>query len=104
MVGMGRYQGMELTMLSPDEITSRYPFLETHDLTGALYDPYDGDIDPAQLTQALATGARKLGARIERFCPVTAAEWTGTDDILVGLNGGMAALQHSTPPSKELGQ
>mgnify|MGYP002138527998 CR=1 FL=1 len=52
-VGMGRYQGMDLTILGPDEIRSKYPFLETHDLTGALYDPYDGDIDPAQLTQAL---------------------------------------------------
>ncbi|MFZ1469909.1 MAG: FAD-dependent oxidoreductase [Paracoccaceae bacterium] len=69
--GMGRYQGMDLDVLGPDEIRTKYPFLETHDLTGALYDPNDGDIDPAQLTQALATGARKLGARIERFCPAT---------------------------------
>lgn len=70
-VGMGRYQGMDLALLEPSEIASRYPFLETHDLTGALYDPNDGDIDPAQLTQALARGARNMGARVERFCPVT---------------------------------
>ena len=70
-VGMGRYQGMDLDILGPGEIRSRYPFLETHELTGALYDPYDGDIDPAQLTQALAKGARQMGAPIERFCPVT---------------------------------
>ncbi len=68
-VGMGRYQGMDLKILTPDQIKDYYPFLETHDLTGALYDPNDGDIDPAQLTQALAKGARQLGARIERFCP-----------------------------------
>ncbi len=70
-VGMGRYQGMDLDILSPDEIKTRYPFAETHELTGALYDPYDGDIDPAQLTQALAKGARDLGAKIVRFCPVS---------------------------------
>ena len=70
-VGMGRYQGMALETLSPGEIRAKYPFLETHDLKGALYDPYDGDIDPAQLTQALAAGARQLGARIERFRSVT---------------------------------
>jgi dimethylglycine dehydrogenase len=70
-VGMGRYQGMELDILGPSEIRTKYPFVETHDLTGALHDPYDGDIDPAQLTQALAKGARQMGARIERFCPVT---------------------------------
>lgn len=72
-VGMGRYQGMELDILAPDEMRSRYPFLETHELTGALYDLYDGDIDPAQLTQALAKGARDMGAKIIRFCPVTGA-------------------------------
>jgi dimethylglycine dehydrogenase len=72
-VGMGRYQGMDLDILSPNEIKSRYPFVETHDLAGALYDPNDGDIDPAQLTQAMAKGARDLGATIIRFCPVTGA-------------------------------
>jgi dimethylglycine dehydrogenase len=81
-VGMGRYQGMDLDILAPDQIKSRYPFLETHDLTGALYDPYDGDIDPAQLTQALAKGARAMGARIERFCPATGVRRDGDDWIV----------------------
>jgi dimethylglycine dehydrogenase len=54
-----------------DEIKARYPFLETHDLQGALYDPNDGDIDPAQVTQALAKGARDMGATILRFTPAT---------------------------------
>ncbi len=81
-VGMGRYQGMDLTILSPDEIKSRYPFVETHDLTGALYDPYDGDIDPAQLTQALAKGARQMGARIERFCPATGVRREGDEWVV----------------------
>ena len=69
--GMGLYQGMEIDILSPDEIRAKYPFIETHDLKGALYDPADGDIDPAQLTQALAKGARDLGATILRFTPAT---------------------------------
>jgi dimethylglycine dehydrogenase len=69
--GMGRYQGMDIEVVAADEIKRRYPFVETHDLQGALYDPNDGDIDPAQLTQALAKGARDLGAKIIRFCPVT---------------------------------
>jgi dimethylglycine dehydrogenase len=89
--GMGRYQGMELDILAPDEIRDRYPFLETHDLSGALYDPHDGDIDPAQLTQALAAGARQGGARIERFCPVTAARWTGGEWILTTPKGEVRA-------------
>lgn len=71
--GMGRYQGMDIDMMSVDDIKARYPFIETHDLQGGLYDPFDGDIDPAQLTQALAKGARDMGAKIVRFCPVTGA-------------------------------
>lgn len=81
-VGMGRYQGMDLKILTPDEIKSVYPFLETHDLVGALYDPYDGDIDPAQLTQALAKGARQMGARIERFCPATGVRREGDEWVV----------------------
>ncbi|MGE3147250.1 MAG: FAD-dependent oxidoreductase [Pseudorhodoplanes sp.] len=69
--GMGRYQGMAIDVIEPAEIRKRYPFIELHDLAGALYDPNDGDIDPAQLTQALAKGARDMGAKIVRFCPVT---------------------------------
>ncbi len=69
--GMGRYQGMEIEVVAVDDIKARYPFLETHDLAGALYDPHDGDIDPAQLTQALAKGARDMGAQILRFTPAT---------------------------------
>ena len=80
--GMGRYQGMDLEVLAPGEIAAKYPFLETHDLTGALYDPYDGDIDPAQLTQALAKGARQMGARIERFCPATGVRREGDEWVV----------------------
>ena len=81
-VGMGRTQGMDLKILTADQIKDYYPFLETHDLVGALYDPNDGDIDPAQLTQALAKGARALGAKIERFCPATGVTREGEDWIV----------------------
>ena len=66
--GMGLYQGMNIEILDNNEIKKLYPFIETHEIKGALYDPADGDIDPAQLTQALAKGARQLGVKIVRFC------------------------------------
>ncbi|MEM6668913.1 MAG: FAD-dependent oxidoreductase [Pseudomonadota bacterium] len=72
-VSMGKHQGLSMEMCSTQDLKDRYPFLETHDLAGGLYDPSDGDIDPAQLTQALAKGARDLGAKITRFCSVTGA-------------------------------
>ena len=72
-MGMGRYQNIPMEICSNDDLKAHYPFLETHDLEGGLYDPTDGDIDPAQLTQALAKGARQMGGKILRFCPATGA-------------------------------
>ncbi|RGP36848.1 GcvT family protein [Pseudotabrizicola alkalilacus] len=89
--GMGAAQGMDLAVLGPDEIAGRYPFVQTAGLSGALYDPYDGDIDPAQLTQALAKGARDMGAHVERFCPVTQAAWTGSEWVLTTPKGEIRA-------------
>ena len=85
---MGKYQGMDLEILTPDEIKERYPFIETHDLMGALYDPNDGDIDPAQLTQALAKGARDMGAKILRFTPATAVTQNDDDTWIVHTEKG----------------
>ncbi|QIE43209.1 FAD-dependent oxidoreductase (plasmid) [Rhodobacteraceae bacterium SC52] len=69
--GMGRNQGMDLKICTPSELQEYHPFMETHDLAGGLWDPMDGDMDPSQLTQALAKGARALGAEIARFTPAT---------------------------------
>jgi len=87
--GMGRYQGMDTHMCSIDDLKKYYPFLETHDLEGGMYDPNDGDIDPAQLTQALAKGARDLGAKIIRFCPVTGISQSGDDWVVETEQGNI---------------
>jgi len=80
--GMGRAQGMALEVIGRDEIRGHYPYVELHDLAGALHDPDDGDIDPAQLTQALAKGARMLGAQIQRFTTVTGIDRVGDEWIV----------------------
>ncbi len=89
--GMGRHQGMSLEMCAVSDLKERYPFLKTHDLAGGLYDPADGDIDPSQLTQALAKGARDLGAKIERFCPVTAVNRQNGEWVLTTPKGEVRA-------------
>lgn len=71
-VAMARAQGIEFELMSPADIKARYPFMEMDGLVGGLWDPYDGDIDPSQLTQAYAKGAKDLGCRIQRFTRVTA--------------------------------
>ena len=72
--GMGVYQGMDLDVIGLNELKEKYPLIELHDLEGALFDPNDGDIDPAQLTQALAKGSRDMGASIVRFCSATGVD------------------------------
>ncbi|MCE8512562.1 FAD-dependent oxidoreductase [Ruegeria pomeroyi] len=91
---MGRYQGIKMEMLTPDEAKARYPFLETHDMAGALYDPTDGDIDPAQLTQALAKGARDMGAKIIRFCPATGVAQQPDGSWIVHTDKGDVACDY----------
>src|SRR5436305_11409304 len=71
-VAMARAQGIGFELIGPNEIKARYPLIELDDIRGALWDPHDGDIDPSQLTQAFAKGARDGGAEIHRFTPVTA--------------------------------
>jgi dimethylglycine dehydrogenase len=89
--GQARYQGLQMDILTNDELKKHHPFLETHDLTGGMWDPLDGDIDPAQLTQALAKGARAAGGHIERFCPVTGIDRDGNEWIVKTDKGEIRA-------------
>ena len=43
-------------------------------ILGGLYTPLDGHVDPYSLTQAIAAGARKRGAKIEQRTEVKALE------------------------------
>lgn len=70
-LSMAEAQDIAYELMSPESARQRYPFMELDDLKGVLWDPHDGDVDPSQLTQALAKGARDLGARIKRFTKVT---------------------------------
>ena len=64
--------------LTPDEIKSRWPLIRTEDLKGALYHNTDGYINPADVTQAMAKGARQRGVVIERKWQADAFHWTGS--------------------------
>ena len=88
---MGRHMGVEFEEMSNADMQGIYPFLETHDLYGGQWDPLDGDIDPAQLTQALAKGARDMGAKIIRFCPVTGVERINDEWKITTPNGEIRA-------------
>ena len=69
---MARGMGVEYEVLDAEECARRHPLISTDNLLGGLWDGEDGDIDPAQLCQALAFHARKAGAEVHRNTPVTA--------------------------------
>lgn len=85
---MARANGMDYEVLSLAELVERYPLVETHDLVGALWDPFDGDIDPSQVTQALARLARSMGCQIERGVAVTGLEQKKNDEWIVTTPNG----------------
>jgi len=64
--------------LTPDEIKARWPLINTSDLKGALYHSTDGYINPADVTQAMAKGARQRGVTIQRRWQADAFHWTGS--------------------------
>jgi glycine cleavage system aminomethyltransferase T/glycine/D-amino acid oxidase-like deaminating enzyme len=57
-------QGVEIEVLTPKEAGDMWPVMATDDLVGAVWLPGDGKANPTDLTQSLARGARRGGARI----------------------------------------
>jgi len=64
--------GLESELLRPEEVAERWPLIDLAGVRGGLWLPRDGQINPADLTQALARGARAKGATIREGTPVTA--------------------------------
>ena len=74
--------GVYHEFLTPAQIKERWPLVRTEDLKGALFHPQDGYINPADVTQAMAKGARQHGVVIERRWQVDAYRWTGSEWIV----------------------
>ena len=70
--------GVPYNFMTPEEIKKKWPLINTEDLKGALYHNTDGYINPADVTMAMAKGARQLGVKIERKWQAAAFNWTGT--------------------------
>ncbi len=71
--------GVPYEWMTPDEIKQRWPLINTEDLKGAIYHPTDGYINPADVTMAMAKGARQRGVTIERKWQVDGYHWTGSE-------------------------
>jgi glycine cleavage system aminomethyltransferase T/glycine/D-amino acid oxidase-like deaminating enzyme len=62
---------MDCELVSPERAGELWPAMRTDDLLGAIWLPGDGKVNPADVTQSLAKGARQRGARIAERVRVT---------------------------------
>ena len=69
--------GVPSEWMTPDEIKTKWPLIRTDDLKGAIYHQTDGYINPADVTMAMAKGARQRGVVIERKWQADAFHWNG---------------------------
>lgn len=69
-VSMARNFGLEAQVISQGEVAERYPLARTDDLVGGIWMPNDGQVNPSDVTMALAKGARMRGAKILENTPV----------------------------------
>ena len=61
---MGRNFGLDISILNQDEIKERYPLVNTDGVTGGVFLPKDGQINPVDVTMALAQEAKLHGAKV----------------------------------------
>ena len=88
---MGRNFGLAVEPVSPGEIKERWAPISTEDIVGGFWFPHDGQVNPADVTQAYAKGARMGGARV--------LEHTAVTQILVE-NGKAAGVMTDKGPIK----
>jgi glycine cleavage system aminomethyltransferase T/glycine/D-amino acid oxidase-like deaminating enzyme len=69
-----RHLGLEVEEIGPKEMSDLFPWAKTDDLLSGFHVPGDGRVNPVDLTQSLARGAKNLGVRI--------VEGVRVDDVL----------------------
>jgi dimethylglycine dehydrogenase len=92
--GVSRLAGYEGEIIGPSEIKKYHPFLETFGIKAAFRTVNDGHVAPADITNAMAAGARKLGAEIIRRNRVTDIKLLPSGEWRVFTENGNIDCQH----------
>ncbi|HSS36396.1 MAG TPA: FAD-dependent oxidoreductase, partial [Patescibacteria group bacterium] len=91
----GRYLGMDLELITPNEAADVFPLLDPQYFVGALYDPVEGHVDPTGVTRAYVKCAQLLGAEVYQQTPVVGLDQRPdrTWDVRVA-DGGRIHAEH----------
>ena len=92
--GVQQLAGYEGDIIGPDEIKKYHPFLETFGIKAAFRTVTDGHVAPADVTNAMAAGARQLGAEIYRRTRVTDIKRLSTGEWQVITDKGNIICEH----------
>jgi dimethylglycine dehydrogenase len=92
--GIAETIGIKVNKLNPQQLKELWPLCEIEGIIGAIQHPDDGYIQPADLTQALAKGARSRGAEIYRNTTVTAIAQLPSGEWLVKTDKGDITCEH----------
>ena len=90
-----RYMGNEgAYLLSPDEAAEMVPIIDPTGLTGALFDPHEGNLDPHGATHAYAGAARGRGADVIQHNRVLSIQQRPDGDWELTTEKGTVVAEH----------
>ena len=92
--GVSRLAGYEGEIIGPSAIRQYHPFLDTFGVKAAFRTVNDGHVAPADVTNAMAAGARQLGAEIHRRTRVTDIKRLPTGEWRVMTDQGDIVVEH----------
>lgn len=92
--GVAETIGIPVKLLTPEELKEIWPLCETDGILGAIQHPDDGYIQPADLTQALAKGARDNGAKIYRNTSVREINQLANGEWEIVTDKGTVIAEH----------
>ena len=92
--GVSKLAGYEAEIIGPSEIAQYHPYLETFGIKAAFRTVNDGHVAPADITNAMAAGAKKLGAEIYRRTLVRDIKQQPNGEWLVVTDQGNITAEH----------
>lgn len=81
-------------LLSPDEISARWPYLRIDDILGGTFCPWDGYAGPSEILSGFAGGAKRAGVKIYEGAEVTRI--SSEKGKVKGVKVGEEAISTST--------
>ncbi len=83
-----KYYQLDFSEVSRDDAERLHPLVDFDGIRCIMWEPEGGNVDPSGVTNAYATGARKNGAQIHRFTPVTGTEQQSDGTWIVRTDQG----------------